>query len=681
MNFQSLGARWIWDGTGAGEVNQYRCFRKEFTLDGFGPSQLYICADTNYAVWLNGNLVDFGGYLAYPDHKYYDTLDVTEYLQAGVNRLCILAYYQGVDAFNYAKGVPGLIFALTAGQRLVSNADTLVCKGSGFIDGEAPPVSRQLGQSFCYDATRETDWDADMPKSQVFQSARVLEFSDVLPEVLQERPIARLDYSGFCEGSLKTQGYFAYTQPRQTVSQDMQYAAMSYAEREDIMKNENMISGNVYLVFDLGAETAGHVEFEVEAAQGTQIDIACGEHLEDLRVRAFIEGRNFGFRYIAKEGINRFTSYFRRMSGRYLQVNVHNVNGYCRIRSIGMRTAVYPVAEVCPLKMDDLLCSMIDQACVRTLRLCMHEHYEDTPWREQSLYAMDARVQALCGYYVFQEYPFAKASFDLLGSSLREDGFLDMCAPSVIENTIPSFSFMWIIAVCEYVFYSGDKQAGIRYFSQIRMMVSNYMNFFKDGIMQNPIGKEYWNFYDWQPYLDGETVQDCDVLFQLFLYLAVLKATDLAVLLDRPEAQTWKTFLTAFQSDINRHFYNKKRKRYSTFLASAAVHNECELAQSLALCCGICPDAKDLRRQLAQPNDMTPVMLVTAVFKYDALLQEDIYKPFVLAEIKQKWGKMLAEGATTCYETEEGAAAFNRAGSLCHGWSAVPSYIFRRYFQ
>ena len=40
---------------------------------------------------------------------------------------------------------------------------------------------------------------------------------------------------------------------------------------------------------------------------------------------------------------------------------------------------------------------------------------------------------------------------------------------------------------------------------------------------------------------------------------------------------------------------------------------------------------------------------------------------------------MLFNGATTFWETLEGADAFHRAGSLCHGWSAVPVYFYYAY--
>lgn len=55
------------------------------------------------------------------------------------------------------------------------------------------------------------------------------------------------------------------------------------------------------------------------------------------------------------------------------------------------------------------------------------------------------------------------------------------------------------------------------------------------------------------------------------------------------------------------------------------------------------------------------------------------YKKFVLLDIKKRWGKMLRNGATAFWETEKGEADFDGAGSLCHGWSAIPLYVINKY--
>lgn len=77
---------------------------------------------------------------------------------------------------------------------------------------------------------------------------------------------------------------------------------------------------------------------------------------------------------------------------------------------------------------------------------------------------------------------------------------------------------------------------------------------------------------------------------------------------------------------------------------------------------------------------MDACTLSMRVFKYDALLKTDCgqYARTVLDEIRRDYSKMLDAGSTTVWETMEGAAAFSEAGSLCHGWSAMPAYYFRR---
>ena len=65
---------------------------------------------------------------------------------------------------------------------------------------------------------------------------------------------------------------------------------------------------------------------------------------------------------------------------------------------------------------------------------------------------------------------------------------------------------------------------------------------------------------------------------------------------------------------------------------------------------------------------------------YDALLSVgDDYKDYVIKDIEDKYGYMLSCGATTFWETIEGWHAFSSAGSLCHGWSALPIYYFDKF--
>ena len=79
-------------------------------------------------------------------------------------------------------------------------------------------------------------------------------------------------------------------------------------------------------------------------------------------------------------------------------------------------------------------------------------------------------------------------------------------------------------------------------------------------------------------------------------------------------------------------------------------------------------------------DSMTPTSLSMNILKYEALLSVDAeeYKDYILSEIRRTYKIMLDAGSDTVWETILGEADFNGAGSLCHGWSAVPIYVYRR---
>ena len=76
---------------------------------------------------------------------------------------------------------------------------------------------------------------------------------------------------------------------------------------------------------------------------------------------------------------------------------------------------------------------------------------------------------------------------------------------------------------------------------------------------------------------------------------------------------------------------------------------------------------------------MTPCTLSMSIFRYDALLRMDRkYEDFVLNDIDACWFSMLQKGATAFWETALGNKDFDGAGSLCHGWSALPIYYYHK---
>ena len=80
-------------------------------------------------------------------------------------------------------------------------------------------------------------------------------------------------------------------------------------------------------------------------------------------------------------------------------------------------------------------------------------------------------------------------------------------------------------------------------------------------------------------------------------------------------------------------------------------------------------------------DELVPMSLSMKTFKYDALLKTDEakYKERVFEEIRSDYKRMLDADSSATWETVDGAVAFDNAGSLCHGWSAIPIYYYHRY--
>ena len=172
------------------------------------------------------------------------------------------------------------------------------------------------------------------------------------------------------------------------------------------------------------------------------------------------------------------------------------------------------------------------EVSAQTLRLCMHEHYEDCPWREQSLYAMDSRNQMLFGYYAFGEYDFPESSIRLLYEGMHEDGNVSICAPTDSDMVIPSFTMFWVLELEELVRFSGRLNTGRELLDGVKRVVRSYAAHIdgRTNLLHTPDPERYWNFYEWAPGLDGDASlkSDYDAPLHAMYALALQAAERLA---------------------------------------------------------------------------------------------------------------------------------------------------------
>ncbi len=651
-------AKPIW--TGSTRVNHYIEAKQSFCVTHPAQARLLLCAETEYEAHLNGSFVGSGQYRSFRGTMAYDEYDVTQLLREGENVLTVTAYSEGENAQTYEADTPLLRFALMWGtQTVLSGEETLVREHPRYESGRIEKNSPQLGYTYHYDASApETPWE----------KAHVVPYVGICVPRPVEKCVLGPAVTGrwLAQGTLLRRGEGT---PAQMIYTDGLFLEKPGAEREPGLLPCDA-DGRFFLV-DLGRQYAGLLSMELDAPAGTVVDIGWGEHIEDLRVRTAVGNRNFACRYVCREGRQRFLGCFRRLGGRYLQVHVTNMTGDVRFYHIGIRPQDYPLARETALHCGNRLLDRLSEVSAHTLKLCMHEHYEDCPWREQALYAFDSYMQMLCGYYLFGEYDFARESLRLLADSQRPDGMIRMCAPTGIPQTIPSFSLTWILSLERYVLYSGDLAFGREMLPKAeRVLCAFPME--GDLIRNAPDRKQNWNFYEWTEGLDGEPGAEVDAPINCFYIMAAEAYGRLCGYLGAEEKPVYHA-PERMRRAIYGTFFDQQRGVFRSVVGDARIH---ELTQALAICAGVTRD-----RSILKKEGLIPATLSTLFFKYEALLSDEhADRDAVLDEMLTIWGKMLLTGTDTLWEVTEGAAAFEDAGSLCHGWSAVPVYFLYRYY-
>ena len=621
---------WIWPAD-ENKPDEYAQFYDEFYLTEVQDDcRLILSADSDYIAYINGRLVAYGQYKCYPDTRVYDEIGIKKYLKKGKNVICICVWYCGHDSMNYIKGEHGLLYEVrNAKEPIAWSGEHTLCRiAPDYVGYREKVITVQLGLSFCYDTSAYDGFGRE----------------DFIPK-------------GFHKAHVVSPAGKLYARPnRKLLQEKTSVAVLVDAKRR---------------IYDLGEEKAGLLHIRFNAPVQERVVIVFGEYIaSDGNLMRFYENQDYSVELIGCGRMFEFTGYFRRLGCRYFQI----LSDKAEIEFIGLCETPYPMNPK-PFHSASALLQRIYWTSVRTLQLCTHEHYEDCPWREQVLYPMDSRNMMLCTYYAFGEFEFARSNLWLMSRAPRSNGLLPACMPSGIRSVIPLYSLIFIVQMQEYAAYSNDYSLAAQNLSLLEDLIKVFAQN-KDceyGLVRE--FPECWNFYEWSEGLTGkEEYAGAMISLPLNCFYILAMESMNSIYASLGIERNYSDEIRQVRRRIYECFYNAERRAFRSFIS---MEHYAAFSNALAVLSGSAEFVKEDIAKAIVSGKLQKTSLAMKIFEYDALfsVSED-YRGYILSDFSRDYGYMLNRGATSFWETLEGEKLYGGAGSLCHGWSALPiAYI------
>ena len=636
-------------------------FRAQFDLEQLPPAAtLYIAGPRSAKAYLNGKLVlDVSADPKSPLSTHVFRAGVHSALQAGRNVLAIEAVRgMGIVAASDSPAIQQLAFGETLVAKIVPappgiEAPALAVSGSAWRSITGAPQGWQLP------AFDDSAW----PR---IQSLGAIESS---PQFFQWNLDAGLyDWPGYTGMSpyLRT-----YSLPARVITHRIgDFENLSALTRAAVHApfivhvpagaTENNAPA---LLIDFGREVSGRLlvesdcdckarilltygESEGEALSGAQY---LGTNLLAIPPHGTARGPKSGFRYA-----------WLRFVGGAPRTAFH---------SIRLEGIAYPVHYVGSFESSDPLLNRIWETAAYTAHLCMQDGVWDAPKRDRGWWAGDLAATA-------------PVIGDVFGDHLLLDDTLMHLIPSAGQdvNGIPGYTALWIVTLADLYRHSGDKTS-LEQKHAVLLQLLQQMDSELDssGRFLNPHHR--WLFVDWSPGLFAFTNQAEEGTELEF----VLALRDGAWLLDQlgdaTAARRYNARAALLASQARQQFLN----------ANGVFGDRWQL-NAMAVLAGVATprDYPAIWSQIFRGfgSDGTQTQTISPYFN-DFLLEAMSrmgHRRAALAWMREYWGGMLAEGATSFWEAYdlrwdkqnphshlEADGTTGYFVSLAHGWSGGPA--------
>jgi len=525
-------ASWIWRKGETGGTNLLLLARKKFSIQTVpNRATLYITADNNYELFLNGKFVNRGPARCQPHHQSYDIIEIAGLLTKGENVLAIRALHQGKFGSYNTPPRPGLLVQLdmqTNGQTEIikSDASWKVTKPESTslispIYGESVDL-RKEEVGWKESGFDDKDWsDADVLKSDRYwpwpePSPKAKSTPFTFPwESLVPRDLPYLSESLVKGVNLVETGEILELGFNNAVAEGS-YGLLFPTEKTKVTRGEGYKNGSdlliiqnyypkevfkndpiysTYLIFDLGELMHGYPSMEIEGKAGTIIEFLYAPNLlrGKFPLRTDISGRPLTDRIVLSEGKSTWEALEMKYA-RYLFIAVRNTDQPVKLHFTGMKRADYPFEPKGMLTVStDKEVEWLWKAATNTLRAITTDAFTDN-YRERLQYAQTSYYAARSSYAAFGDRFLQKRYLQQISQEQQGDGVLPAAVPvtGYRGGRFLDASLFWVLGLHDYFLHSGDTQTVKDLLPVAKKVIDRFQLWEnKEGIIDTP-PYPYW---------------------------------------------------------------------------------------------------------------------------------------------------------------------------------------------
>lgn len=700
-------AKWIWaepDLTG-GEANgsmETVLFRRSFDIPSDAGTQLklLVSADSRFRLYLNGQSIAYGPCKGDLNVHYYDAVDVTPHLRPGTNVLAAhVVHYKGekgpASVWRKDRGVFLLEGSLTdrdgrelvkldtgsegwlcykvpgESARLAPETATLFIGGGEIVDGSGWPHGWRLAEFA----------DAAWTGAAVVAETHDNMYGGLSSWLLAPRPIPFMR---------EEEREFTFIVRGQCGDRAWSDEPLQPGGKLGV---EVPAGGRLVLELHAGELVAGFPQLELRGGAGGTAFILYSECYEyepfpngqrNKGVRDDPEGKAlYGFEDTYRiAGIGREAGEpekyapFHRRAFRFIRLTIEAADEPVVAEALTYLRTGYPLDVKASFGSSDPSLAPLWTISLNTLRNCMHETYEDTPYYEQMQYELDSRLQALFTYYVSGDDRLGRKAIHDFHSSLLPTGMLQSRYPSVNRQIIPGFALFWIMMVYDHYWYTGDLAHAARYRPTIDAVLAWFeARIEPDSGLVGVMPEAYWSFVDWTEDWrhnagappSGRTRPN--TIYNLMVVDALHKAAELNEATGRRDTGLeYRRRAEVLRQAIRQHCWSAEQELFTD--SPDSPHALSQHAQIWAVLTDTVTgeEAKQLTLRTLETEGLAKVSCAMAYYLFRVLAKTGLYdRTFALWE---DW-KAQADLHLTSWVEDPVSVR-----SDCHAWGALPLHEF-----